>query len=91
MRARCRMNTAFRRSVQGVLPKSISATAERGSVSRSTFNSPKTHGISCARSDSGLLWVADPRSVPFGQHALQVRPPASRAKADTPEKSVAST
>ena len=32
------------RGAKGVLPKSISATAERGSVSRSTFNSPKTHG-----------------------------------------------
>ena len=36
--------------LEGVLPKSISVTAERGSVSRSTFNRSKTHGISCARS-----------------------------------------
>ena len=57
----------------GVLPKSILATAERGSVSRSTFNRPITHGISCARSDSGPLWVADPRSVPFGQPAPGLR------------------
>ena len=37
-------------SPRGVLLKSISVTAERGSVSRSTFNRSKTHGISCARS-----------------------------------------
>ena len=36
--------------LEGVLPKSISATAERGSVSRSMFNRSKTHGISCAHS-----------------------------------------
>jgi len=65
-------------SYTGVLPKLISATAERGSVSRSTFNSPKTHGISCARSDSGLLRVADPRSVPFGQHAPTNPTPTNR-------------
>jgi hypothetical protein len=53
--------------LEGVLSKSISATAERGSVSRSTFNRPKTHGISCARSESELLRVADPRSVPCGR------------------------
>ena len=43
-------------------------------TSRSTFGNLKAHGISGAPLPSGPLRVGHPRSVPFGQHALWMRP-----------------
>jgi hypothetical protein len=66
--------TLVYRSVKGVLPKSISATAERGCLSRSTFDKPKTRGISCAHSAiRAAAGGRHPRSVSFGQYALDTR------------------
>jgi hypothetical protein len=53
----------------GRVAQIILETAERGCLSRSMFDKPKTRGISCAHSAIRQLRVGHPRSVPFGQHA----------------------
>jgi hypothetical protein len=46
------------------------AAAERGCLSRSTFDNPKPVEFRALIRQSGLLRVGHPRSVRFGQHAL---------------------
>jgi hypothetical protein len=47
-------------------------SAERGCLSRSTFDNPKTVEFHALIWQAWLLWVGHPRSVSFGQHVLNL-------------------
>jgi hypothetical protein len=55
---------------RGRVAQIILETAERGCLSRSTFDNPKPVEFRALIRQSGLLRVGHPRSVRFGQHAL---------------------
>jgi hypothetical protein len=55
---------------RGHVAQIILETAERGCLSRSTFDNPKPVEFRALIRQSRLLRVGHPRSIRFGQHAL---------------------